>query len=734
MASEPRYALKLIGITAAAAAAVIIACETDIPPVGPVDSVSQLVVSPHTVTLQPGEVQAFMAVGFTAAGDTAQINVTWSVTGGSLVDTSSAGGRHYGDYEGTSCGGFKVAATSHPGEKSDTASVAVVCPPPAVASVDVTPPSASVQAGQTVQLTATPKDANGAPLSGRTVTWSSSNTSVATVSNSGLVSGVTPGTATITATSEGKSGTSTITVPPVPVASVEVTPATASVQAGQTVQLTATPRDANGAPLSGRTVTWSSSTTAVATVSNGGLVSGVTPGSATITATSEGKSGTSSVTVTNVPVATVEVTPPSASVPAGQTVQLTATPKDVGGTPLSGRTVTWASSNKAVATVSNSGLVSGVTPGSATITATSEGKNGTSSVTVTNVPVASVDVTPPSASVQAGQTVQLTATPRDAGGNPLSGRTVTWSSSNTAVAAVSNSGLVSGVTPGSATITATSEGKSGTAAITVTSSGGAPFGHVFIVVEENTNYASVIGSSAMPYLSSLAQQYGLATQYYANTHPSIGNYFMMTVGDIFTNDDSYGGTVSEDNVVRQLLKAGKTWKSYAEDLPSVGYHTPGETGNYASRHNPFSYLTDVVNDPVQLNNLVPFTQFPTDLANGALPNYSFIVPNLCNDAHDCSLGTADSWLQANIDPLIKSATFQQDGLLIILFDESDSDHTNGGGRVVWVVVSPKAKRGYQSTTFYQHQSTLRLTLKALGVTAFPNAAASAPDMDEFFMP
>src|SRR2546430_7673346 len=164
MASEHRYALKLIGIAAAAAAAVIIACETDISPVGPVDSVSQLVVSPHTVTLQPGAVQAFMAVGFTAAGDTARINVTWSVTGGSLVDTSSAGGRHYGDYEGTSCGGFKVAATSHPGEKSDTASVAVICPPPAVASVDVTPPSASGQAGQTVQLTATPKDANGAPL------------------------------------------------------------------------------------------------------------------------------------------------------------------------------------------------------------------------------------------------------------------------------------------------------------------------------------------------------------------------------------------------------------------------------------------------------------------------------------------------------------------------------------------------------------------------------------------
>src|SRR5437867_11914050 len=274
MASEHRYALKLIGIAAAAAGAVIVACETDIPPVAPVDSVSQLVVFPHTVTLQPGEVQAFMAVDYTEAGDSAQINVTWSVTGGNLVDTSSAGGRRYGDYEGTSCGGFKIAATSHPGEKSDTASVAVVCPPPAVASVDVTPPSASVQAGQTVQLTATPKDANGAPLSGRTVTWSSSNTTVATVSNSGLVSGVTPGTATITATSEGKSGTSSITVTNVPVATVDVTPPSASVQAGQTVQLTGTPREAGGNPLLRRPVTWSSSHAPVAAGRNGGLVSG----------------------------------------------------------------------------------------------------------------------------------------------------------------------------------------------------------------------------------------------------------------------------------------------------------------------------------------------------------------------------------------------------------------------------------------------------------------------------
>src|SRR5207302_655296 len=226
------------------------------------------------------------------------------------------------------------------------------------------------------------------------------------------------------------------------------------------------------------------------------------------------------------PVASVDAPPPTATVQAGQTVQLTATPRDANGAALSGRAVSWSSSNPSVATVSSSGLVSGVTPGSATITATSEGKSGTASVTVTQVPVATVSVSPATATVQAGQTVQLLATPKDANGAALSGRTVTWSSSNTSVATVSSSGLVSGVTPGSATVTAASEGKTGTASITVTApTGGSQFRHVFEVTEENTDYASVVGSSSMPYLNGLAQQYGLATQYYANTHPSIGNYF-----------------------------------------------------------------------------------------------------------------------------------------------------------------------------------------------------------------
>src|SRR3989440_216943 len=237
-------------------------------------------------------------------------------------------------------------------------------------------------------------------------------------------------------------------------------------------------------------------------------------------------------------VASVDLPPPSATVHARPTVPLRATPQDGNGAALSGRAVTWSSSNISVATVSSSGLVSGVTPGSATITATSEGKSGTSSITVTDIPVATVSVSPPTASIQPGQTVQLTATLKDASGNTLSGRTVTWSSNNTSVATVSSSGLVSGVTPGSATITATSEGKTGTAGITVTApTGGSQFRHVFVVTEENTDYAEVIGTSAMPYLNGLVQQYGLATQYYANTHPSIGNYLELATGQIISNND-----------------------------------------------------------------------------------------------------------------------------------------------------------------------------------------------------
>ena len=226
----------------------------------------------------------------------------------------------------------------------------------------------------------------------------------------------------------------------------------------------------------------------------------------------------------------------------------------------------------------------------------------------------------------------------------------------------------------------------------------APFGHVFIVAEENANYTDVIGGSSMPYLSGLASQYGLATQYFSNAKSSISDYFLWTTGQSLTLDNGLTPLtfpVSVDNVVRELLAAGLTWKQYAESIPSVGY-VGGDAigpdgGTFYTRHVPLPYLTDVQNSPSQRQNIVPFTQLAADLAAGTLPNYAFITPNGCNDRDDCSSNTADNWLKTNIDPLIKSAQFQKDGLLIIDFDESGNDTTNGGGRVAAVIISPLAQ-------------------------------------------
>jgi hypothetical protein len=279
-------------------------------------------------------------------------------------------------------------------------------------------------------------------------------------------------------------------------------------------------------------------------------------------------------------------------------------------------------------------------------------------------------------------------------------------------------------------------------ALAIPSSAQVPqFGHVFIVLEENQSYSSVIGNPSMPYLNSLASQYGLATNYYANTHPSIGNYFMLTTGQILTNDNNKTPSsfpVSVDNIVRELIAAGKSWKGYAECLPSVGYlggNVTSDCGTYYVRHFPPPYFTDVQNSLTQQQNLVPFTQFATDLALGQLPNYSFITPNGCHDAHNCGLDVADNWLKTNLDPLIQSPGFQQDGLLIIVFDESvDADAAFGGGQVAMLVISPKVKPGYKSTILYQHQSTLRMVIEGLALTSFPGASATAPDMGEFFVP
>jgi acid phosphatase len=157
----------------------------------------------------------------------------------------------------------------------------------------------------------------------------------------------------------------------------------------------------------------------------------------------------------------------------------------------------------------------------------------------------------------------------------------------------------------------------------------------------------------------------------------------------------------------------------------VGY-TGGDKGLYTKRHNPLAYLSDVAENSAQAMNLVPFTQFSADLSSYSFPSYSFIVSNLCHDGHDCPLGSADAWLQSNIAPLVSNAQFQRDGLLIVLFDEAtDADRRHGGGRVGWVAVSGRSKRGYRSTTLYQHEHAAPHASRRWR-ERFPGRAAGAP--------
>src|SRR5438477_5541486 len=237
--------------------------------------------------------------------------------------------------------------------------------------------------------------------------------------------------------------TGVTTEPPVRVVTtIDVAPPNASLEVGATQALVATVKDQSGNIMADQSITWSSDNSQAASVSSGGLVTAVAAGAAKITASSGRKTGASDITVLAPPatpvVTSVTVSPASTSVAKGATVTLVATVKDPAGSVLTGQTITWSTSDASVATVSSSGVVTGVTAGLATITGTSSGKSGTSSITVTAVSpvVTTVTVSPPSASIDVGATASLTATVRDAQGNVMNGQTVTWTTSNGSYAAV----------------------------------------------------------------------------------------------------------------------------------------------------------------------------------------------------------------------------------------------------------------------------------------------------------
>ncbi len=254
--------------------------------------------------------------------------------------------------------------------------------PKPVATIGITPSNFLVLVGQTVTMTAVTKDQGGGVLTGRTVQWTSDNALVASFSTPGSLIGLSPGTAHITATSENISAQTIVTVSLVPVRSIGVQLGVTSLLIGQSTPATASLRDSVGTTLTGRSITWSSSAPNVAAVTAAGIVTAIGAGTANITAASELATGSAVLTVLPNPVASVTLSPNTATVAPGGSLQVSATTKDAFGGVVTGRAVSFTSSNTAVATVSDTGLVTGVTPGTVTVTATSEGKVGTAAISV----------------------------------------------------------------------------------------------------------------------------------------------------------------------------------------------------------------------------------------------------------------------------------------------------------------------------------------------------------------
>jgi uncharacterized protein YjdB len=364
----------------------------------------------------------------------------------------------------------------------------------AVSSVSLSPATASLAVGATQQLTATVSPSNA---SNKAVSYTSSNTAVATVNSAGLVTAVATGTTTITVTTQdgAKTASSTITVV-VPVASVTLSPATATLAVGASQQLTATVSPSNA---SNKAVSYTSSNTAVATVNSAGLVTAVAGGTATITVTTQSGSKTASSTITVVvPVASVALSPATATLAVGATQQLTAT---VSPSNASNKAVSYASSNTAVATVNSAGLVTAVASGTATITVTTQDGAKTASSTITVVvPVASVALSPATASIAVGASQQLTATvsPSNA-----TNKAVSYTSSNTAVATVNSAGLVTAVAAGTATITVTTQdgAKTSTTSITVSVPTTPPAIQI-LQAEDATLSGAVVATNQTDYIGS----------------------------------------------------------------------------------------------------------------------------------------------------------------------------------------------------------------------------------------
>jgi len=435
-------------------------------------TVTELTPVLESISVSPGEVNL-------PVGRTQQLTITAHLSNGTTQDVTGSAGYIVENASVVSVSGSGLITAQAQGSTSitvtyqgKTATVSVTVTAPVVESISVTPALVDLPAGRTQQLTVTATLSNGTTQDvTNSAIYSSNNSAVATVSASGLVTANAQGSATVTVSYDGKTATVSVTVTAPVVESISVTPASVNIPAGRTQQLTVTAHLSSGTTqdVTG-SATYNIHNSAIATVNNSGLVTGKTQGAATVTVTYQGKTATVPVTVTVPEVESISVAPSSVNLPAGRTQQLTVmahysdgSTQDVTGS------AGYVSGNSSVAMVSAAGLVTGKTPGSTGITVSYGGKTAAVLVTVTEAVLESITVQPGSVTLNAGESSQLTVTVHLSDGTT---RDVTaqaaYSSANPGVAAVTNNGQITGVSAGTANVTATFSGKSATVSVTVT--------------------------------------------------------------------------------------------------------------------------------------------------------------------------------------------------------------------------------------------------------------------------
>jgi phospholipase C len=253
-------------------------------------------------------------------------------------------------------------------------------------------------------------------------------------------------------------------------------------------------------------------------------------------------------------------------------------------------------------------------------------------------------------------------------------------------------------------------------------------------VEENKGYKTVMDATDMPYIHKLADTYAQANNYLALFHPSLPNYIAMMGGTNGRIEDDCSPSavcvVDSKNIVDEIEQSHRSWKGYMESMPAAC--SLQSSGLYAVKHNPFVYFKSLTDDQERCKKHdVPLEQLYKDIESNQLPSLSFIVPNLCNDMHDCPVSTGDKWLSGIVPKILESQEFKtKKSLLVITWDEAEqSDMEN---RIPTILAGPVVKKGYESSNAFTHYSLLRTIEQAWNLQPLTDSDKTALPLDEFF--